>query len=145
MTELEESLYNSVNTWLTDTLTGVDGLNKKCIFYLNPNGGTIATEASMFIEVDGQYQKLDNEVPDKLWFQFLKVIRKPLVDIYNHQQNFWYVLVSDVDGDITFTYENIEPDFSHDRFIVWEYDEFGINDRTSKSRADVLNEYRPVN
>lgn len=29
MTELEELLHDSVNTWLTDTLIGVDGLNKK--------------------------------------------------------------------------------------------------------------------
>lgn len=99
----------------------------------------------MFIEIDGQYQKLDNELPNRLWFQFLEVIRKPLVNIYNHQQKFWYLLVSDVNGNITFTYENIEPDFSHDRFILWEYDEFGIGSRTSLRRGRVINKYRPLN
>lgn len=145
MTELEETLYSSVNTWLTDTIGNTDDLNKKCIFYLNPNGGTIATSASMFIKVDGQYQKLESELPVKLWFQFLGVIQKPLVDIYNHQQKFWYLQVSDVDGNISFTYEDNLIKSWAERFIVWEYDEFGINDRTSKSRARILDEYRPLN
>lgn len=146
MTELEELLHDSVNAWLTNTLVGVDGLNKKCVFYLNPNGGTIGTSADMFIEINGQYRKLNSEIPSQQWFRLLEVICKPRVDIYNHQQKFWYLLVSDVDGNITFTYEdNHLIEFPEDRFIVWEYDEFGINDRTSKSRARVLDEYRPLN
>ena len=142
MTELEKLLYNSVNKWLTDTLVGVDGLNKECIFYLNPNGGTIATGASMFMQIDGQYIKLDDEIPDKPWFQFLGVIRKPLVDIYNHQQKFWYVIISDVDGNVTFTYENERNQY---RFELWEYDVFGIGDRRNPRDKRILDEYRPLN
>ena len=96
----------------------------------------------MFIEVDGKYQKLSSEVPDKLWFQFLKVIRKPLVDIYNHQQKFWYVLVSDIDGNVTFTYEN---EYNSYRFELWEYDEFGVGDRSIPVYKRILDEYRPLN
>lgn len=144
MTELEELLHDSVNNWLTNTLVGVNNLNKKCIFYLNPNGGTIATGASMFIEIDGQYQKLDNELPNRLWFQFLEVIRKPLVDIYNHQQKFVYLLLDDAPhGTASVTYEP-ESEYNQYRFELWAYDEFGIGDRSIPIYKRILDEYRPV-
>lgn len=146
MTKLEQNLIDVIYRLLEPETPASDVY---AIFSVDIGNGHSSYSGEVFVQNDTSRQDAADVIGEQNWFAFLDVVSEPLRAIYDKQQQFVYLIIEhDNDGNFKFTYENMEHVNSDmtlsNRFIVWEYDEFGIGDRNIPLYNRVLNEYRPV-
>lgn len=146
MTKLEQNLINVIYQSL-----GIDtSSNAHAIFNIGVDEQFSGYSGEIFMYNGSEYQNVIDIIGRTNWTNVFALLTEPLRAIYDQQQQFVYLIVSyDDDGDFKFTYENFEHSNANmtisNRFIVWEYDEFGIGDRTKSLDKRVLDKYRPLN
>lgn len=143
MTELEFQLYNKIIQIIkrvyTKNITEI-----KSIFEINPNEGTILTSAKIYIKDESKIHNIQDLFSDKEWFGVLGDITDPLLNIYNSQNKFVYLTMNIKPGTKTIMKYEPESEYNQYRFVLWEYDEFGIGDRNIPIYKRILDKYRPL-
>lgn len=155
MTNLEQNLMNTIRQTLTHDTPDA---NVYAIFNVSTDDYFSAYSAEIFVKTGSDIQDTQKLIEPAQWQSLLGVLSEPLQAIYDNQQHFDYLIVGhDEHGQFTFKYENNVDMTLFERFVVWEYDEFGIGRRKAPLiklnfgkramplRTSVLDKYRPVN
>lgn len=139
MIKLEKNLIDIISENL-----GIHPENFRGIFNIEIFGNQVACSSEIFVLQNGEYMNVQSQMTSEQWFSFLKNISDPLVQIYKNQE-FAYLMFKTSSIKPDFTYEKNNSITISNRFILWEYDEFGIGNRGIPLYSRVLDEYRPLN
>lgn len=147
MTKLEQNLIDAIYQTVSHDVSQADVF---AIFGVDIGAGYSGYSAELFVKQGSEYINVPDMFGFPDWNDVIGTLIKPLRAIYDNQQKFEYLIIGhDEHGNFKFTYEtesDNDPDMTIiDRYVIWEYDEFGIGDRTKLLDKNVLDKYRPLN